>query len=39
MSSAMIQGVGRDAAYVARHIAGRAPSARPAARAPEAVGA
>jgi putative flavoprotein involved in K+ transport len=39
MSSAMIQGVGRDAAYIARHIAARVPSARPAARAQEPVGA
>lgn len=32
MSSAMIQGVGRDAAYVARHIAARSSHARPARR-------
>ena len=35
MSSAMIHGVGRDAAYIARHIAARVPGARPAARAEE----
>ena len=29
MSSAMIQGAGRDAEYIARHIAARVPSARP----------
>jgi putative flavoprotein involved in K+ transport len=39
MSSAMIQGVGRDAGYVARHIAARVPIARPAAWAQEPVGA
>jgi putative flavoprotein involved in K+ transport len=30
MSSAMIQGAGRDAEFIARHIAARMPSARPA---------
>jgi putative flavoprotein involved in K+ transport len=35
MSSAMIHGVGRDAAYVARHIAGRMASAQPAGTAGE----
>ena len=39
MSSAMIHGVGRDAAYVASHIAARVPSARPLAAAKEPVGA
>jgi putative flavoprotein involved in K+ transport len=34
MSSAMIQGAGRDAEHVARHIAARVPSERPAAREP-----
>src|SRR5919197_611027 len=34
MSSAMIQGAGRDAEHVARHIAARVPSARPAAMEP-----
>jgi putative flavoprotein involved in K+ transport len=37
MSSAMIHGVGRDAAYLARQIAARTPSARP--RTSEPVGA
>ena len=35
MSSAMIHGVGRDAEYLARHIAAREPSGRPAAREPD----
>ena len=41
MSSAMIQGAGRDAEHVARHIAARVPSARRAGREPgrEPVGA
>ena len=34
MSSAMIQGAGRDAEFIARHIAARVPSARPAAAEP-----
>jgi putative flavoprotein involved in K+ transport len=34
MSSAMIHGVGRDAEHLARHIAAREPTGRPAAREP-----
>ena len=36
MSSAMIQGAGRDAEFIARHIAARVPSTRPAATEPAA---
>ena len=39
MSSAMIQGAGRDAEHIAGHIAARVPSARPAAAVKEPVGA
>jgi putative flavoprotein involved in K+ transport len=37
MSSAMIQGAGRDAEHIARHIAARAPAPRPEAKAPVGV--
>ena len=36
VSSAMIQGAGRDAEFIARHIAARVPSTRPAATEPAA---